>query len=153
MHEIAWRKVCCPVDFSRESRAALEVAVDLCRRLGAELTILHVEEPDRADRGAESDAWLEEAAHAGIVVRSAVTRGDPKMAIAEWAEASGFDAIVMGTTGWTGRAHALVGSVAESTLRQAHCPVMVIHEEWARARLQEAASATPGQAGAPDLPR
>jgi nucleotide-binding universal stress UspA family protein len=141
MHEIAWRKVCCPVDFSRESRAALEVAVDLCRRLGAELTILHVEEPDRADRAAESDAWLEDAAQGGIAVRSAVTRGDPKVAITEWTEASGIDAIVMGTHGWTGRARALVGSVAESTVRRAQCPVMVIHEEWARARMQEAAGA------------
>jgi nucleotide-binding universal stress UspA family protein len=141
MHEIAWRKVCCPVDFSRESRAALEVAVDLCRRLGAELTILHVEEPDRADRTAEGDAWLEDAAHAGVVPRSAVACGDPKQVIAEWVEQNGFDAVVMGTNGWTGRAHALVGSVAESTLRQANCPVMVIREEWARARLHEAAGA------------
>jgi nucleotide-binding universal stress UspA family protein len=137
MHQIAWRKVCCPVDFSRESRAALEVAVDLCRRLGAELTILHVEEPDRADRAAENDAWLEDAAHAGVTVRAASTKGDPKKAIAEWTKKHGFDAIVMGTHGWTGRAHALVGSVAESTLRQARCPVMVIHEEWARAHLRE----------------
>jgi nucleotide-binding universal stress UspA family protein len=141
MHEIAWRKVCCPVDFSRESRAALEIAVDLCRRLGAELTILHVEEPDRADRSAEGDAWLEEAAHAGVTVRSAVARGDPKQVIAEWTDRNGFDAVVMGTHGWTGRAHALVGSVAESTLRRARCPVMVIHEEWARAHLQDTAGA------------
>src|SRR5512140_2197526 len=144
MHEIAWKKVCCPVDFSRESRAALEVAVDLCRRLGAELTILHVEEPDRADRAAENDAWLEDAARAGVTVRAAATPGDPKVAIAEWTDRNGFDAIVMGTHGWTGRAHALVGSVAESTLRRASCPVMVIHEEWARAHLHR-----PGaQAGA-----
>ena len=140
MHEIAWRKVCCPVDFSRESRAALEVAVDLCRRLGAELTILHVQEPDTADRAADGDAWLEEAARAGVTVRSASARGDPKTAIAEWTERNGFDAIVMGTNGWTGRARALVGSVAESTLRRSRCPVMVIHEEWARARLHEAAA-------------
>jgi nucleotide-binding universal stress UspA family protein len=139
MAEITWRKVCCPVDYSRESRAALEVAIDLCRRLGAELTILHVEEPDRADRAAENDAWLEDAARSGVTVRSAATPGDPKVAIAEWTEKNGFDAVVMGTHGWTGRAHALVGSVAESTLRRATCPVMVIHEEWARARLREAA--------------
>jgi nucleotide-binding universal stress UspA family protein len=139
MAEITWRKVCCPVDYSRESRAALEVAIDLCRRLGAELTILHVEEPDRADRAVENDAWLEDAARAGVTVRSAATPGDPKVAIAEWTEKNGFDAVVMGTHGWTGRAHALVGSVAESTLRRATCPVMVIHEEWARARLREAA--------------
>ena len=141
MYEFAWKKVCCPVDFSRESRAALEVAVDLCRRLGAELTILHVEEPDRADRAGESDAWLEEAAHAGITVRGAATPGDPKVAISEWAERNGFDAIVMGTHGWTGRTRALVGSVAESTFRRARCPVMVVHEDWARARREEAARA------------
>ncbi len=145
MHEIAWRKVCCPVDYSRESRAALEVAVDLCRRLGAELTILHVEEPDRADRAAENDAWLEDAGRAGVTVRAAATPGDPKVAIAEWTDRNGFDAIVMGTHGWTGRAHALVGSVAESTLRNARCPVMVIHEEWTRARLHEAADAGTGR--------
>jgi universal stress protein A len=144
MHEITWRKVCCPVDFSRESRAALEVAVDLCRRLGAELTLLHVEELDRADRSAEGDAWLEDAAHAGVAVRSAAARGDPKLVIAEWTERNGFDAIVMGTHGWTGRARALVGSVAESTLRRAHCPVMVIHEDWARRHLQETLDAGAG---------
>jgi universal stress protein A len=148
MHEIAWRKVCCPVDFSRESRAALEVAVDLCRRLGAELTILNVEEPDSADRSAEGDAWLEDAAHAGVAARSAVAQGDPKVVIAEWVERNGFDAVVMGTHGWTGRAHSLVGSVAESTLRRAHCPVMVIHEEWARARLHDATVAEAGAPGA-----
>ncbi len=144
MYDIAWRKLCCPVDFSRESRAALEVAVSLCLRLGAELTILHVEEADRADRTGESDAWLDEAARAGVTVRSAVTRGDPKIAIAEWTEQNGFDAIVMGTHGWTGRARALVGSVAESTLRRARCPVMVIHEEWARAHVAEGAGAGAG---------
>lgn len=136
MSEIAWKKVCCPVDFSRESHAALEVAIDLCRRLGAELTLLHVQEPGRAGRPAENDAWLEDAARAGVTVRAAMTQGDPKVAIAEWTGRNGFDAIVMGTHGWTGRAHALVGSVAESTLRRASCPVMVIHEEWARTRLQ-----------------
>lgn len=144
MPEIAWKKVCCPVDFSRESRAALDVAVDLCRRLGAELTILHVEEADRPDRSAENDAWLEEAARSGVTVRAAATPGDPKLAISAWCERNGFDAIVMGTHGWTGRAHALVGSVAESTLRRARCPVMVIHEEWARARLQEPPPDPPG---------
>jgi universal stress protein A len=141
MHEIAWRKVCCPVDLSRESRAALDVAVDLCRRLGAELTLLHVEEPDRADRAAELDAWMEEVAHAGVPVRSASTPGDPKTAIAEWTDQNGFDAIVMGTHGWTGRARALVGSVAENTFRRARCPVMVVHAEWAAAHVQESEGA------------
>jgi nucleotide-binding universal stress UspA family protein len=140
MHEIAWRKVCCPVDFSRESRAALEVAVDLCRRLGAELTVLHVEEKHGEGHGT-LDAWMEDVARLGVRALAANTRGDPKTAIARWAQRHGFDAIVMGTHGWTGRARVLVGSVAESTVRNATCPVMVIHEEWARARVREDAGA------------
>jgi nucleotide-binding universal stress UspA family protein len=140
MHQIAWRKVCCPVDFSRESRAALEVAVDLCRRLGAELTILHVEEKRGEGHGA-LDAWMEDAARLGVPALAATTRGDPETAIARWAEKHGFDAIVMGTHGWTGRASALAGSVAESTVRNATCPVMVIHEGWARTHVQEGAEA------------
>ena len=142
MAEITWRKVCCPVDFSRESHAALEVAVDLCRRLDAELTVLHVANPGEGDRSGELDAWMEEAAHSGIRALAASARGDPKVAIAHWTQRHGFDAIVMGTHGWTGRARALVGSVAESTVRHAICPVMVIHERWARAHAHEGAGAT-----------
>jgi nucleotide-binding universal stress UspA family protein len=128
------------VDFSRESRAALEVAVDLCRRLGAELTLLHVEEGRQEGNGG-LDAWMEDAARLGVRALAATARGDPKTTIARWAQRHGFDAIVMGTHGWTGRTHALVGSVAESTVRNATCPVMVIHEDWARAHVQAGESA------------
>jgi nucleotide-binding universal stress UspA family protein len=141
MREIVWRKVCCPVDFSRESRAALEVALDLCRRLGAELTILHVDEGHGEGHGA-LDAWMEDAARLGVRALAATTHGDPKTAIARWTQRHGFDAIVMGTHGLTGRARALVGSVAENTVRHAVCPVMVIHEGWARTHVQESAGAT-----------
>jgi nucleotide-binding universal stress UspA family protein len=129
MPEIAWKKVCCPVDYSEASQAALRVAVDLCRRLGAELTLLHVDDPAAAGEH-EVETWTVEAAAAGVSARTAETRGDPKTAIAEWTDRNGMDAIVMGTHGRTGREHALVGSVAESTLRRARCPVMVVHAEW-----------------------
>ena len=36
-----WKTICCPIDFSDASRAAMEVAVDLARRFGARLTLLH----------------------------------------------------------------------------------------------------------------
>lgn len=129
MKSVAWNHLCCPVDYSAESRAALRVAVDLCRRLGAQLTILHVEDPS-APAGDPPPAWREEAAAAGVKVATATTRGDPKRAIAAWADEAGADAIVMGTHGRTGRAHSLFGSVAESTVRNARCPVMVVHAEW-----------------------
>jgi universal stress protein A len=130
MHEIAWKKVCCPVDASEESRAALRVAADLCRRLGAELTLLHVDDPEAVDEG-HAEGWRDQATAAGgVPTRTVETRGDPKTAIAEWSNAHEVDAIVMGTHGRTGRAHALVGSVAESTMRRARCPVMIVHADW-----------------------
>ncbi len=130
MQEIAWKKVCCPVDFSEESHAALRVAVDLCKRLGAELTLLHVDDPEHPGPG-PADAWREDASAAGVPAKTAETHGDPQSAIADWTERHGFDAIVMGTHGRTGRERSLVGSVAESTLRRARCPVMVVHADWA----------------------
>jgi universal stress protein A len=133
MKRIAWKRICCPVDFSPESRAALTVAVDLCQRLGAELVILHVEDP-AAPSGNEAEAWRTEAEAAGVRVTSAGTTGDPKTAITAWADREAVDAVVMGTHGRTGRARALVGSVAESTVRAARCPVMVVHADWAGLR-------------------
>jgi nucleotide-binding universal stress UspA family protein len=133
MRDIAWKKVCCAIDFSEESAAALRVAVDLCKRLGAALTLLHVDEPGRPVPAEQAQAWREDATRSGVPADVAETTGDPKTAIADWTDSHGYDAIVMGTHGWTGRARALVGSVAENTLRRARCPVMVVHAEWAPA--------------------
>ena len=40
-----------------------------------------------------------------------------------------YDLIVMGTVGRTRLAHALMGSVAEKTVRLAKCPVLVVKDE------------------------
>jgi nucleotide-binding universal stress UspA family protein len=128
MSPIPWKRICCAVDFSDASRAALRVAIDLCRRLGADLTVLHVEDGEPAAE--RPDAWADVARREGLRADVAATSGDPKVAIAEWADSHGADAILMGGTGTTGRARAFVGSVAESTVRRARCPVMVIHSEW-----------------------
>ncbi len=139
MEEIAWKKVCCPVDFSEESRAALDVAADVARRLGAALVLLHVEEEPEPGMELELARFRQLAEARGVSsVTTAHTRGHPKSAIARYADEYGFDLVVMGTHGWTGRAHALVGSVAESTVRSARCPVMVVHEQW-RAEKERAA--------------
>jgi nucleotide-binding universal stress UspA family protein len=127
--QIGWKRLACPVDFSEESRAAFKVAVDLCRRFDASLTLLHVDEHGAADR--ELAAWKKDAEGLGVKsVEVAHTKGNPQTAIAEWLNGSGADLAVMGTHGRTGRAHALVGSTAESTVRRARCPVMVVHADW-----------------------
>ncbi len=136
MAEISWRRILCPVDFSEESRAAFRVAMDLCRRFGASLTLLHVRErtsprvgPQDAPAGSLPD-WQRDAEGAGVPVATAEVEGDPKVAIAERADGGGFDLVVMGTHGRTGRAHDLAGSVAESTVRRARVPVLAVRADW-----------------------
>jgi nucleotide-binding universal stress UspA family protein len=122
----AWKKICCPVDAEPSSHAGLEVAIDLSRRLGSELTLLHVRAPAGADGGAVA-AWRREAEQAGVRVSGAEVTGDAERAIADYANDHAFDLVVMGTHARTGREHMLTGSVAESTVRLAQCPVMVVH--------------------------
>ena len=85
MTEISWQRICCPVDYSERSRAALRVAVDLARRFGAELTLLHVEEAAHAGDGAKLEEWKSEAIAAGVRVVAAIVSGDPQTAIAQYA--------------------------------------------------------------------
>ncbi len=126
-----WKKICCPVDVSDPSRAALAVAVDLCKRFDAQLTLLHVDELAKGDTfAAELSEWKAEAARRGLAsVDTAHVAGEPQLTIADFARAYEIDLIVMGTHGRIGRDHALAGSVAESVVRRAHCPALTVHGE------------------------
>ena len=41
MPELAWNRICCPVDFSEPARAAMQAAAALARRFDAVLTLFH----------------------------------------------------------------------------------------------------------------
>jgi nucleotide-binding universal stress UspA family protein len=55
-----------------------------------------------------------------------VGMGDPAFAILEQAKASQADIILMGTHGRGGLARFLIGSVSNSVLHQADCPVIIV---------------------------
>ena len=52
----------------------------------------------------------------------------PADVIVQFANAHNVDMIVLGTHGRTGLLHLLMGSVAESVMRQADCPVITIRQ-------------------------
>ncbi len=145
-----WKRVCCPIDFSDASRAAMEVAADLARRTGAELVLLHAypipgytfpdgsvvasprmmqELADQAQRHLQE--WRVDAER--IVGAARVTAekaiGEPAAEILSFARARGADLIVVGTHGRTGIEHALMGSIAERVVRRAHCPVLTVRPQ------------------------
>ncbi len=142
-----WKRICCPIDFSDASRAAMEVAADLAKRFGAELVLLHaypipgytfpdgsvVASPkmmqdlaDQAQRHLEE--WRAEAEQlaGGVRVTAEKAVGEPAAEILEVAREQGADLLVLGTHGRTGLEHALMGSIAERVVRRAHCPVLTV---------------------------
>jgi nucleotide-binding universal stress UspA family protein len=142
-----WKRICCPIDFSDASRAAMEVAADLAQRFGAELVLLHAYPipgytfPDGSviaspkmmqDLADEAQRHLEEwRADAERLVGSArVTAekgvGEPANEIVAFARDRKADLLVLGTHGRTGLEHALMGSIAERVVRRAHCPVLTV---------------------------
>jgi nucleotide-binding universal stress UspA family protein len=145
-------RILVPTDFGAASSVALDYAIAIARRFGASLRLLHVvDDPcaTAATWGSEiyigcgpalRDSLIDEAATklsallaqaeaCGVAARSEVRLGWPAEVIAEAADAEAIDLIVMGTRGRKGLSHALIGSVAEKTVRESHCPVLAVHSD------------------------
>jgi universal stress protein A len=127
-----------PTDFSHTGDTAFKLATTLARDTGAKLVIVHVEEPPVAYGGGEMYYGLPEPARDDLkkmlhqIVPSdpnvkyeyRLVTGDPATRLVELAKEENADMIVMGTHGRTGLSRLLMGSVAESVVRRAHCPVL-----------------------------
>jgi universal stress protein A len=141
----AWKLLCCPVDFSRESRIAMEEATELAGRHGGDLVLVHVD--DRPPPGAAAGSlatpealrrttleierqlgdWAEVAKHlAAKPVQFAMLAGAPAEEIVRFARDGRYDVIVMGTHSRAGREHFVFGSVAQAVVREAPCTVVVV---------------------------
>ncbi len=148
---VSIKSILVPTDFSDYSKAALPYAVDIARKYGAKLYILHIfdEEllsPIFFEVGGTAQEYFErlqdrfEAAvddftsgvdMTDVEFEAQLGNGTPFVEIIKFARENGVDLIVMGTHGRTGIAHALLGSVTEKVVRKAPCPVMVVrHPEF-----------------------
>ena len=128
-----------PTDFSTASDAVLPQAEALAKQKSASLLILHVEEPPLAYGGGELYYGLPEPNSERILkmldnVRPSdqtvafthrLAMGDPAGEIVRIAAEEGVEMIVLGTHGRSGLTRMLMGSVAESVVRRAPCPVLV----------------------------
>jgi nucleotide-binding universal stress UspA family protein len=138
------RSILVPVDFSQNSRKAVQYAHALARRLGASLRMLHCYEPpgfaytsgdaaagptyvveeERRAVQAELERWSSASEWGSLPIESSFVDGAPVKTILTLAEQH--DLIVMGTHGRTGLARFLIGSVAYGVLKQSRKPVLVI---------------------------
>lgn len=152
------RTVLHPTDFSEASRPAFEMACALARDYRAKLVLLHVVPPVHvyAPDGVAVAFPPEQPydAHVKLArlrpedplveVDHHVVEGDPSGEVLKAATTTGADVIVMGTHGNTGITRFLVGSVAESVMRKAPCPVLTVRLPFhAHAEAPASAEAAP----------
>ena len=145
---IMFTRILVPMDFSPQSDTALEYARILAARFGASMHLLHIVEDPFVTGPLGSDMYMpppsdtitarlkdaqEKLAHhvrasapAGVRATSEVLSGSVARTIVDYAAENGYHLIVMGTHGRTGIAHLVMGSVAESVLRTAPCPVLTV---------------------------
>ena len=144
-----FQKIVIATDFSESSLAALETAYDLALQGGHTLHLIHVMEPylvtgdptamlhpsvEQAYQEARErlaalipDGWIDEEKAQFLVVKPAVlTESSPAQAITRFAQSKEADLIIVGTHGRKGLTRMLMGSTAESLLRQSPCPVLVV---------------------------
>jgi nucleotide-binding universal stress UspA family protein len=138
------KKILCPTDFSKASNRAIELAVPLAEKFGAEIYLVHVVpaiphvtasptshfDVPEYERLLRSDAekQLAEAAKSVRAVKAHQILGNGNAAdgILKAADENKVDLIVIATAGATGWEHVVFGSVAEKVVRRAQCPVLTI---------------------------
>jgi nucleotide-binding universal stress UspA family protein len=143
------KRILLPTDFSDYSAAAVKYACEFATKFDAELHVLHALElhlsstpgfemglalptyihesrtaAEKAMAGVTDPQWA-----AGRKIVKALIEGSPKVEIVRYARQQNIDLIVLATHGRTGLAHVIIGSVAESVVRTAPCPVLTVRPE------------------------
>jgi len=141
------RRILCPIDFSDDSRRALDHAVAIARWYEAMVTVLHVFSPaavaavvsapvvyepivlapvDRDRLLADTKAFAAAESAPGVPIEAVVREGSTAAEILDQAASMKADLLVIGTHGRSGFERLLLGSVTERVLRKASCPVMTV---------------------------
>jgi nucleotide-binding universal stress UspA family protein len=132
-----------PIDFSKNSEIALRHALKIARASKGKLLLVHVIIHPNVPVPLRSsyEEILEKGANlemAKLVRRNRLRPREYRIILlwgseaaellAEQARKSRATMIIMGSHGRTGLQHLILGSIAEKTLRYAHCPVLIVKE-------------------------
>jgi nucleotide-binding universal stress UspA family protein len=142
-------KILLATDGSEEASLAARTAVDLADKTGSDLHVafvlrtqdtpdyhimgFNIEEPPEEIKQMgqrlldEQVRWVEEAGGTVAGAHFRITR--PDQGILAVGEDVGAGLIVLGSRGLGGVKRALMGSVSDSVVRHAHCPVLVVRKE------------------------
>jgi|SRR5215207_2996546 len=128
-------------DGSQEAELAARTALDIASTTNSELhmvTVARLEYVQKSAYGAIErtarevlDGQVKKIEQTGGTIPQEVhlLRGRPDREIVHLADEIGAGLIVMGSRGQGGVRRALMGSVSDSVVRHAHCPVLIVREE------------------------
>ena len=141
-------------DGSEEAELAALSAVDLADATDSELHVVHVgvvpsflvsypgtlgyngklyeQIQEQSRELLRKESWQVKVA-GGTVARAHLRMGEVDLEIVSLAKELGADLIVMGSRGLGGVRRALIGSVSDSVVRHAHCPVLVVRPKKGQA--------------------
>ncbi len=141
------RKILYATDFSKPAEKAFEYAVFMAESHQADLALLHVvdqlhgfshyeilaitpmEIAEKMVKRARDDLQaLVGSVKGSVTATEAVREGRTWVEICEAAKEEKADMIFIGSHGRTGLSHVLIGSVAETVVRHASSPVLVVRE-------------------------
>jgi nucleotide-binding universal stress UspA family protein len=149
------KRILLATDGSGEAALATQAAVDLANKTNSEIHVVHVTMPllYEPSSGYEGDyvadyymveeykeiersgkELLDEQAKkieaaGGSVAQTHLRTGEPDQEIVDLAEEIGTGLILMGSRGLGGIRRVLMGSVSDSVVRHAHCPVLVVRNK------------------------
>ena len=146
-------KILLATDGSEEARQAAQAAAELSKDTGSEVHIAYVLPSPSELRGhhlysqevmrsvteraeEEGRSFLEDQAEqvrssGGKVAETHLTAGVPDKEIVKLGEEVSVGTIVIGSRGLGALKRSLIGSVSESVIRHAHCPVFVVRTDGA----------------------
>jgi len=162
------KKILVPTDFSKPAMIATEVAADIAKKAGAELTLLHVIEEAgansmnvegqvAADSGWEEKIFtlkliekakkqmakmVEDPKLEGVRVKQELRVGSPYHGMNKIITEKKVDLVVMGTSGHSELEQMIIGSNTEKVVRTANCPVLTMHHKPASKDFKEIVYAT-----------
>ena len=137
-----------PVDFSKPSENALQVAAQLAKKNNSKIVILHVVELAESLFGTDQfnvdnqevmfflkmakkrfTKFLEKPYLEGVDVEDQVEIGPTSFMINKSVEENKVDLVIMGSVGASGLKEVLIGSNTEKIVRKSEVPVLVVKKE------------------------
>jgi nucleotide-binding universal stress UspA family protein len=139
------KNIICPVDFSKESKCALNSAIIISRMVDAKLIILSVyplfkynftkhdaaqiNESRHLELKKEFNSFLKKFNLIDLNFEKQIAGGEPSEEILKLIEINKSDLLIMGTTGRSGISKILMGSVTEKVIREVPCSFITVKNE------------------------